>query len=897
MAFPGVSRSSGRTRPGPVRKFLIALAALLPVAAILAVPAPASAHSNSVTGVVACQPNGSYTVTWTIANDWSTSAQVTEKSHTGGGTVSGLPATVAKSPGTITVTQTGISGTTKSASLTIHSVWSGYERDNSGSVSMNGKCAPQHLPVTLCHATDSNTNPYVKITVDDDAVIKDGHNGHNGPVWNPTLKPQHISWGDIIPAFDYYDSNGVLKHYAGKNLPAGASILANNCVVPPTSVTVPAPVVVDESCTAGGSITIAAVTGITWKIDNVSKAPGTYPATVGQHTVKATAQEGYTISGQSTFTVTVGAKPDCRTVVTPVEPTITAPTCTTGSAIQLPTTTGITYVLNSNNNTVTATPNEGYRFAGSAQVVVFGPYQLAGPTDECVIPVPATPVPAPATCSADGSLTLVDGAHYSWNGPNTLGVGTHVVTATADQGYLFPGYVTTATFTVTVDAATNDCPVALVDPTVVPPTCTVGGYVTLPDDSQAVSYSQSAEGSVVTVTATTHEPYVFTPKTGWVVSEDGLSATFTTTVSGPTYSCVIPVPAQPVPSAPTCSVDGSLTLVDGEHYTWDGPNTLGVGTHLVTATTDEGFYFTGLGTQVTYWVTVLPRTNDCPVTPVDPTITAQPVCTGPGTSAPGSFTVPEDSELVSYTVEGDVVTATTQAPYRFTAAQGWTVSEDGLSATFTVVFTPAGDCLVEAVPVEPVVEASASCGIEGTYTIPETVGVTYWVDGEPIAAGTYDGPFSGTISATADQGYVLPEGEWSFALELAAAEACPVIVIVTPVDPTVTQSDTCEVEGSYTIPTTAGVTYLLDGAPIAAGTYPGPASGTITASPQEGSDLVDSSWSFDLELAAAAGCAENPSNLPSTGSTVYSVGAIGVIGLLLGVLLVAFGARRRADES
>ena len=61
--------------------------------------------------------------------------------------------------------------------------------------------APDHR-VTICHRTNSDTNPYVQITVDYAAVDGVGgsdHSRHTGPVWNPTLKDQHVKWGDIIP--------------------------------------------------------------------------------------------------------------------------------------------------------------------------------------------------------------------------------------------------------------------------------------------------------------------------------------------------------------------------------------------------------------------------------------------------------------------------------------------------------------------------------------------------------------------------------------------------------------------------------------------------------------------------------------------------------------------------
>jgi hypothetical protein len=65
--------------------------------------------------------------------------------------------------------------------------------------------------VTICHRTASDTNPYVKITVDIDAADGDLGNDkgqgdhykeHVGPVWELGLKAAHIEWGDIIPPID-----------------------------------------------------------------------------------------------------------------------------------------------------------------------------------------------------------------------------------------------------------------------------------------------------------------------------------------------------------------------------------------------------------------------------------------------------------------------------------------------------------------------------------------------------------------------------------------------------------------------------------------------------------------------------------------------------------------------
>ena len=59
-----------------------------------------------------------------------------------------------------------------------------------------------HTPVTLCHATSSETNPYVVITTDDDGVLGAGQSGGNG----------HDSHsGDIIPMTD-----GLLRDFRGE---------------------------------------------------------------------------------------------------------------------------------------------------------------------------------------------------------------------------------------------------------------------------------------------------------------------------------------------------------------------------------------------------------------------------------------------------------------------------------------------------------------------------------------------------------------------------------------------------------------------------------------------------------------------------------------------------------
>jgi hypothetical protein len=74
-----------------------------------------------------------------------------------------------------------------------------------------------HNRVSLCHSTGSQTNAFVKITVNANGTAS----GHAGS--------QHQGGRDIIPPFDYED-NGT-KHFPGQNWNAqGQATFSNNCV-------------------------------------------------------------------------------------------------------------------------------------------------------------------------------------------------------------------------------------------------------------------------------------------------------------------------------------------------------------------------------------------------------------------------------------------------------------------------------------------------------------------------------------------------------------------------------------------------------------------------------------------------------------------------------------------
>ena len=78
--------------------------------------------------------------------------------------------------------------------------------------------------VVICHATNSEKNPYNKIEVSQSAVEGNGHGNHTGPVWYPGAKDAGVRWGDIIPPID-----GVTS---GLNWSAGQSTYNNGCDLP-----------------------------------------------------------------------------------------------------------------------------------------------------------------------------------------------------------------------------------------------------------------------------------------------------------------------------------------------------------------------------------------------------------------------------------------------------------------------------------------------------------------------------------------------------------------------------------------------------------------------------------------------------------------------------------------
>ena len=166
---------------------------------------------------------------------------------------------------------------------------------------------PDDHKVTICHRTNSVTNPYNKITVDFDAAtgaLKDNGQGdhtiHTGPIFDPSANypaPHNgDQWGDIIPSYTW--GNGT---YDGLNYDtAGQALLRNNCEFPKGDVKVNKKVDADGNGTYEGDNATANQIGFTWSLDgNGANAMGATVSDVfgGSHTVSENNVNGYAFTG------------------------------------------------------------------------------------------------------------------------------------------------------------------------------------------------------------------------------------------------------------------------------------------------------------------------------------------------------------------------------------------------------------------------------------------------------------------------------------------------------------------------------------------------------------------------------------------------------------------------
>jgi hypothetical protein len=310
------------TRPRPRSVVALFLSVGIASAASLALVTDASAHANVVSGHAACQVDGTYTVTWTIANDFNLTETVSLLSHTGGGTVSGLPAGIAASPAqpfkTATAVETGVPGTKTTASLTVHGLWSdGHITDNVGNVQLGGDCRSTTPPITAAAPSFTNasctvsTGSYtIPVATGVDYFVSIGGGAATAAPAGTVNEPV----GAVIVV--------TAKAKAGFTLTGKASWTdtiagAGTCVVTVTPV---APTITQGVCTGGTEtaafITVPATTGVVYMQGATTLAAGPLAVAFGSSTtITASAAPGFTLAAAATtsWTLMADAAATCTT--------------------------------------------------------------------------------------------------------------------------------------------------------------------------------------------------------------------------------------------------------------------------------------------------------------------------------------------------------------------------------------------------------------------------------------------------------------------------------------------------------------------------------------------------------------------------------------------------------
>jgi hypothetical protein len=324
----------------------------------LAFPTLADATSSAATASSSCAPNG-WTATITVRN--SPNATLGAATITGTGTA--LDGTTLAAGGGQRTLQLAEPFSVATVTIAGTMSWaSGYHAPFLVTATEPTGCRVGLLTpavagtsdnVTLCHATDSDHNPYVQITVDS-AGAYNGHLGHTGPVWSPDLA-KHVKWGDIIPPFTFdgqtyslnWDAAGQAIWNdgcaAGSPVTTTATVTATTTTTvtdpavtvtvpgPTTTVTAPGPTVTLTEPAITETVTVTAPAQTNTLTDTEAGPTETVTVTEPAQTSTVTVTATQTIVGQSsTVTETVTVTPPTVTE-TQVGPTTTVTTTETAA--------------------------------------------------------------------------------------------------------------------------------------------------------------------------------------------------------------------------------------------------------------------------------------------------------------------------------------------------------------------------------------------------------------------------------------------------------------------------------------------------------------------------------------------------------------------------------------
>jgi LPXTG-motif cell wall-anchored protein len=328
----------------------------------------ASAHANAIAGTAACQTNGTYTVTWTVGNDWPLPETVSLNTYTGGGSLSGLPASIGASNSTpymtASVTQSGVPGAVTEATLTVNGTWPDYSQSDIGTVNLAGTCN-QVTAGTLGYTEPTCASPTAA------AVILPSNTPNVTYTTTGTVAPGSTVTTTATANTGFVITGTTVFAHTFNAAPADCTILVTP--VAPTVVTTTACGVKDTFSTNGPA--------------GVIYTPASGSLNAGQTiTVVATAASGYTITpeARTTFTLTGGTVETCTTETTAPATTTTVPATTTtvpATTTTVPATT--TTVPETTTTTTTTVP----------AVVVEAPTTPTTQVAQVLAPVPVTEAP------------------------------------------------------------------------------------------------------------------------------------------------------------------------------------------------------------------------------------------------------------------------------------------------------------------------------------------------------------------------------------------------------------------------------------------------------------------------------------------------------------------------
>ena len=381
---------------------------------------------------------------------------------------------------------------------------------------------------------------------------------------------------------------------------------------------------------------------------------------------------------------------------------------------------------------------------------------------------------------------------------------------------------------------------------------------------------------------------------------------------------------------PTCESDQSL---DEEGFDYTNSSYVIVddgsedGTFEVVFTADEGYEFEGGLAEVTFADTLGgPSDGEECVLPITDAFLAftEPTCLEPEALDEESFEF--DSELaeltsvevdgLDYTVVFTAIGENTQFFQSSEEVEGRVVSEGGTVLTFTGTLDgPNTELCPQIVIPDPVIVDDC---LTQSYTISSAEGVrwTRSVDGgDPVPVVFGDGQGSVTfdadpfqkvvITASADEGYTMPEQYGPFEYTFAFDEECLPTAPVTTASVSWTQPDCLGNPGSYRLTNEPGVIWTVDGVVVAGNTaYSAPAGSTpsIVASLEPASEEFPTGfgWSdpgqrtiWNLVFAAAADCLPT---LALTGAS-NALGGLGIAAIVLIMAGTGLVLARRRDEA